>query len=75
MAKILAMRTSPHNSVCKDCPNRAVGCHTGCEAAAAEEILKTLRRAASRPKWRAAQDLGAIKTNDIIRRLRRERRR
>lgn len=44
MAKILAVRTSPHNSVCKDCPNRAVGCHTGCEAAAAEEILKTLRR-------------------------------
>ena len=49
MAKILAVRTSPHNSVCKYCPNRAVCCHTGCEAAATEEILKTLRRAASRP--------------------------
>lgn len=75
MAKILAVRTSPHNSVCKDCPNRVAGCRAGCEAAAAEEILKVLRRAVSRPKWQAVQDLGAIKTNDIIRRLRRERRR
>ena len=55
--------------------NHAARAHALLSASGAELWLHCPASAASQPKWRAAQDLGAIKTNDIIRRLRRERRR
>lgn len=73
--RLLAARANPRTSVCKDCPRRAANCRSGCEAAAAEEILKIIRQAGMQPARQAAQDLGAIKTEDMIRRARRERRR